>query len=365
MTIGSIVDALHRIAPPALAEPWDNVGLLLGDRAAECDQALVSLEADAAALRRAASLGAQLIIAHHPVIFRPVARVTADDPAGAVLLRAARAGIAVAAAHTNYDAAHGGVSHVLAERLGLRDPEPLARTERSGLAKLVVFTPQEDLDAVLAALDDSGAGHIGRYRECTFRSPGTGTFRPLAGARPAVGQVGRREEVAELRVESIVPLALAAGAVAAVRRAHSYEEPAIDVVPLEGGPAGVGIGLWGRLPRAEQAGRLLARVKKALGVRHVRVVGSLRRRVERAAVCGGAGGKLIRDALRCGCQFYLTGDVTHHDALLAADAGLVVVDAGHAATEAPALAPLAARLRSLCPSVAFAVAPRSDPFRYR
>ncbi len=357
MTIADVIQALDQIAPEALAEPWDNVGLLLGDPSAECSRALVALDADAAVLKRAASVSAQLIVTHHPPIFRPLSRVTADDAVGSLLLEAAHKGIALAAAHTNYDVAPGGVSHVLADLLELRDTEPLARSERGGQAKIVVFTPADDLDAVLRALDESGAGIIGNYRGCSFRAPGVGTFLPLEGADPTLGRVGRREEVQELRVEAICPLALAGRAVSAVRQAHSYEEPAIDVYPLEGGPASVGIGLCGRLARPVQAQRLIARIKKRLEVRHVRVVGDARQRVERVAVCGGAGGKLIGDAVRQGCQLYLTGDVGHHQALEAKARGLVVVDAGHAATEAPAIPVLARRLRALCPGVTFIVSP--------
>lgn len=367
VTIARVVHALHEIAPPTLAEPWDNVGLLLGDPAAPCDHALVALEAGPKLLARAARLGAQLIVTHHPPIFRPLTRLTADAPGAALLLDAAKHGIALATAHTNYDVAPGGVSDVLAGLLDLRHTQPLARAERSGQAKIVVFAPAGDLDAVRAALDASGAGVLGRYDGCTFRTPGTGTFRPLEGASPTLGEVGARQEVDELRLEALVPLALAGQAVAAVRQAHSYEEPAIDVYPLEGGRLGLGLGRCGRLPKPTRAARLVYRIKQLLRTPRVRVVGDLRRRIERVAVCGGSGEKLIDDAIRTGCQLYLTGDVTHHRALAAADAGLVVVDAGHAATEAPAIPPLADRLRRLCPAVTFTPVPPSPtgPFRFR
>ena len=379
VTISDVMAALDRIAPPELAEPWDNVGLLLGDPSAPCTRVLVALEADLALLRRAAAAKAQLIISHHPALFRPLRAVTSGEPVGALLLAAARQPVALAAAHTNYDAAPGGVSDVLAGLLDLRSTEPLAPAERGALAKIVVFTPAGDLDAVLRALGESGAGVIGQYRECTFRAPGTGTFRPLADARPTVGRAGRpsagsgrprawsrgrREEIAEFRLEAVVPLALAQRAAQAVRAAHSYEEPAIDVYPLAGGRAGVGIGRCGRLPRATRADRLVRRIKQRLAVRRVRVAGDLRRRVERVAVCGGSGGRGIEDAVRQGCQLYLTGDVSHHQAIAAAAAGLVVVDAGHAPTEAPAIPVLARRLADLCRGVRFtAVGTSPGPFR--
>jgi dinuclear metal center YbgI/SA1388 family protein len=366
-TVAAVVQALARIAPPELAEAWDNVGLLVGDPDAPCHGVLVALEVDKALLRRAEKADAQLIISHHPVILDPLRRVAADDVVGALLLAAAHRGIALAAAHTNYDVAPGGVSDVLADLLGLKDTAPLARSEGGAQAKIVVFTPAGDLEAVVRALSESGAGVIGRYRECTFRTPGTGTFRAMAGADPAVGRVGRREEVEELRVEAVAPLALAEEVAAAVRAAHSYEEPAIDVYPLEGGPREVGIGRCGRLSEPMRAQALVGRIKTRLRVEAVRVVGDLRRRVERVAVCGGSGGKLVAEAAGRGCQLYLTGDLSHHQALEAAACGLVVVDAGHAPTEAPAIAALAKRLEELCPEVDFkaAKAGATGPFLHR
>jgi len=367
VTIASVVDALHRIAPPELAEPWDNVGLLLGDAAAPCTRALVALDADAALLRRAAASRAQLLISHHPPLFTPIRRLTSADAAGRLLLDAARRGIALAAAHTNYDIASGGVNDVLADLLGLCAPEPLAPYSRIGRAqaKLVVFAPPGDLDPILRALDESGAGVIGQYRQCSFRTPGTGTFLPLEGAQPAIGRVGRREEVAELRIEAIVPQPLARRAAAAVRAAHSYEEPAIDLYPLENPESPLGLGRCGRLPRAVRADRFVRTIKERLHLERVRVVGDLRRRIERVAVCGGSGGDHVEDAVRQGCQLFVTGDVKHHQALAAAASGLVVVDAGHAATEAPAIPVLARRLAELCPGVRFTPIPvRPDgPFR--
>ncbi len=354
--ICDVLAALDAIAPPELAEPWDNVGLLVGDPAAECRRAIVTLETDLGLLRRAASRGADLIVSHHPPIFEPLKRLVADATTGRLVLEAARAGVALAAAHTNYDVAPGGVNDVLAGLLGLQRVEPLARTERSPRAKIVVFTPQEDREAVIAALSAAGAGVIGEYRECMFRSAGTATFRPLADARPTKGRAGRREEVEELRLEAIVPLALADRAAAAARAAHSCEEPAIDIYPLGGQRLEVGIGRCGRLPEPVPALDLIERIKRKLGVRLVRVVGPTRRKVATMGLCAGSGGRYVQEAARRGCDLYLTGDLSHHQALDAAAAGLLVADAGHAATEAPAIPALARRLAEGCPGVEFEVA---------
>ncbi|MFW6108638.1 MAG: Nif3-like dinuclear metal center hexameric protein [bacterium] len=364
-TIGDVTEALDQMAPSGLAEEWDNVGLLLGDPEAPCERAAVSLEPTRSVLDRAADAEAQLLVTHHPLIFRPLSRVTAAEAGGALLLEAARRSVALAAAHTNLDVAPGGVNDVLAELLELRKVEPLAASVASVPAKVVVFTPACDLDAVLEALRESGAGVIGQYQECTFRTPGIGTFRPLAGAEPTIGEVGRREEVEELRVEAVLPRSRVRQVTDAVRAAHSYEEPAIDVYELEPGKPSLGLGRAGDLPRPAPARRVVDRIKRALGVQRVRVVGDLRRRVERVGVVGGSGGDYVAHAIRRGCQLYLTGDVSHHQALEAAEEGLVVVDAGHAATEAPAMPVLARRLGERCPDVAFTVipTPARGPFR--
>ncbi|HPD17344.1 MAG TPA: Nif3-like dinuclear metal center hexameric protein [Planctomycetota bacterium] len=352
-SVATVVEALHTIAPPSLAESWDNVGLIAGDPAAPCRRVLVCLDVDAALVRRAARAGAQLIVSHHPPLFAPLHKITADTPSGSLLLGAARAGVALAAAHTNYDVAPGGVNDVLADLLDLRAVEPLTRAESSAQAKLVVFTPAADLEAVIRALSAAGAGVIGQYRDCTFRTPGTGTFRGLAHSCPTVGQAGRFEEVPEFRLEAVVPLALAERAIAAARAAHSYEEPAIDLYPLAGGRLDLGLGRCGDLARECPARRLVRRIRQRLRVTSVRTAGDLRRTVRRVAVLGGSGGKCVDDAVRRGCQLYLTGEVSHHQALAAEAAGLVLVDAGHAGTEAPAIPVLARRLSELCPGVHF------------
>ncbi|MBM4030655.1 MAG: Nif3-like dinuclear metal center hexameric protein [Planctomycetes bacterium] len=358
--VAAVVEALHAIAPPELAEAWDNVGLLLGDPAAPCRRAIVALDATPALVRRAARSGAQLVISHHPPIMAPLPRVRADEAPGALVLDAARRGVALAAAHTNLDVAQGGVNDVLAELLGLQAVEPLAPCGPSTQAKIVVFTPEGDLAAVIHALSAAGAGVIGQYRECTFRIPGTGTFRALESAHPTIGQVGRREEAAEFRLEAVVPLALAERAAAAARAAHSYEEPAIDIYPLAGGRLDIGLGRFGRLPKPMPASRLVRLIKRKLGLRTLRAIGDLNRRVERVAVLGGAGGKHVDAALRAGCQLYLTGDVTYHQALAAQAAGLVLVNAGHAATEQPVIPVLARRLAARCPAVRFRPVVRSE-----
>jgi len=363
--VGDVIHALDTIAPPALAESWDNVGLLVGDPQAPCSKAVVCLDVNEALVRRMARQSVELIVSHHPAIFRPMASLTGASTAEHTVLEAVQCHVALAAAHTNYDTAPGGVNDVLAELFGLEDVRVLARSDASAQAKIVVFTPEDALDEVLAALTAHGAGAVGQYRECTFRSEGTGTFRGLPGTDPAVGEAGKLEEASELRVEACVPLGLARQAAAAVRHAHPYEEPAIDVYRLENARAEVGIGRCGRLPRPVRAATLIGTIKEQLRVSHVRVAGDTTRSVERIAILGGSGGRYWRDAVREGCELLVTGDVSHHEAMDAAATGLVVVDAGHAGTEAPAIPALAKRLRDLCPNVRFQAVRASGPFSVR
>lgn len=340
------VQLVEQLWPERDAESWDAVGLQVGDPADPVRAVLVCLDVTDAALDEAAGRGADLLLAHHPLLFRPLARLTTATPPGRLALRAARERVAVLAAHSNLDVAVPGTSDPVARILGLHDVRPLRplRPAGGGLdpeqVKLVTFVPVEHTLAVIAAAAAAGAGHIGGYDECSFRVTGTGTFRPGPGTSPAVGERGRRTEVTEDRLEVVVPRAGLAAVVEAVRAAHPYEEVAWDAYPLvPPPPAGRarGLGLVGVLPQR----RKLVDIADALAVElpspHLRVVGDLDRAVTRVAACGGAGDALIGDAVAAGVDLYVTGDLRHHPALDAAASGLALIDAGHAATEAAAL----------------------------
>ena len=335
----TLVDASY---PEREAQGWDATGVQVGAPDDEVRTVMVTLDVTDAVLDEAAGAGADLIIAHHPLLFRPLERLTPDTAAGRLALRAARQGCAIVAAHTNFDAASPGTTDPVTDALGLTDVRPLQTlpAEDLGTVKLVVFVPQEDTDAVLAAISDAGGGRIGEYDQCSFRTTGTGTFRPSAAANPAVGARGERNEVVEDRLEVIVPQGLLGRVVEAMTEAHPYEEVAHDLIPLTAAPPERGIGRIGTLPAAESLRDLADRLAVALDTRHLRVVGDLERRVRRVAACGGAGDGLIGVALAAGADLYVTGDLRHHPALDAATQGLALIDAGHWATEAPALSAL-------------------------
>ena len=346
--LGDWVRLVDRCYPEADAADWDATGLQVGDPADPVDAVLVCLDVTEATLAEAVERGANLVLAHHPLLFRPLQRLTTATAAGRLALRAARAGVGVLAAHTNLDTAVDGTTAPIARLLGLRGTVPLQAAEGGeGDAKLVTFVPPEDTAGVLEALAAAGAGRIGEYSECAFTVRGSGTFRASGAAHPAVGERGRRNTVAEDRLEMVVPRRALPGVVAALRDAHPYEEVAYDLVPLLGaGGVGKGLGLVGDLTEPTPLRALADRLAAGLPAPHLRVAGELDRPVRRVAACGGAGEGLMAAARAAGADVYVTGDLRHHVALDALTAGMAVVDAGHYATEAAALPAFLERLRA-------------------
>ncbi len=347
-TVGDWVELVHRRWPAATAEPWDNVGLLVGDPAAAASTVLVALDVTAPVLAEAAEVGAGLVVAHHPLVLRPLASVQAGDPVGGLVLRAARQGAAVLAVHTNFDvAAAGSPSDVVADLLDLAGRQPLRPTRAVSDAayKYVVFCPVEATANVLDAAARAGAGVIGNYSHCSFRTPGTGTFLPEEGAHPAVGEVATLNQVAEERLEVLVPADRLAAVQAAVVAAHPYEEVAADTYPLHAG-SGPGLGRVGRLPAPLPLATLAERLRAGLPAPGLRMAGDPGRQVQRVAVLGGSGGDEVAAAVAAGADCYVTGDLKHHQVLAALAAGMACIDATHAATEQAALPGLADQLRT-------------------
>ena len=343
--VAQISGVIETIAPSTLAEEWDNCGLQVGDPKAEVNRVLVALTPLPEVFEEAEEKGANFLLFHHPLIFDPLKAVVTSSYPGGLLARAIRNSLAVYAAHTSYDAAPTGVSVALARTLGLSGP-PRVLSPRGALRKLVVFVPEENVDAVAKALAKVGAGVIGDYTECTFRTRGTGTFRSGDETNPYLGEKGRLEEVEEVRMETVVPAHALRWAVEAATAAHPYEEMALDVYPVEGSPEDCGYGRLGTLPDQLTAVELREHVSESLGFPS-RLVADPGRRMETVAALGGSGGSFIPEAAASGAHAYVTGDVDYHDALLAESLGLTVIDAGHAATELPSLEPLALRLAEL------------------
>ncbi len=342
--IQDLLGLLHGAYPTALAEDWDNVGLQVGDPSAVVERVLICLDPSEAALLAAEAAGAQVLLCHHPVLFRPLRTLTPKDETGRLVWRAIRDDIAIISAHTNLDRGRDGLNDWLASRLGVEQSKPLGADE-SDLLKLVVFVPTGYEERVAEALFAAGAGQVGAYDHCAFRGQGTGSFRPGAGSDPFIGSAGQIERVAEIRLETILPRALQQRVVERMRKTHPYEEVAYDLIPLANQRREVGLGRIGRLAVATDLGQFATRVRDALGASHVRLVGEPERAVSKVAVCGGSGASMLAEAIRQGADVLVTGDVKYHEAKQAQSQGIGLIDAGHFHSEQLMVAGLAAKLR--------------------
>jgi dinuclear metal center YbgI/SA1388 family protein len=364
--IADVVRWLGEFAPFRLAESWDNVGLLWGDPQAPVTRVMTCLTITSETSREAIDGRAELILSHHPILFRGAKQVRTDTVEGGILWALARAGVSVASPHTAFDNTNGGINHGLASRFGLVEVGPLRAGGGVGEPefKIVVFAPRSDREAVLNAAFAAGAGRIGLYEECSYSGMGFGTFFGTEGADPTVGRPGRRERVREWRVEVICPAQRRADVLEAIRSAHSYEEPAIDVYPLAPSREAPGAGRLGRLvtPRTlDEFARLVAETLKAPGLL---CVGPPERLVEWVAIACGAGDDFVPDAARAGADVLLTGESRYHRALEAQALGLGLIVAGHHATERPGVEDLADRVQAAFPDLeVWASRTETDPLR--
>jgi len=331
-TVREICAAMEAWAPAGYAYDWDKVGLQTGDPDTEVSHVLTCLSITEDALKAARKAKAKMIVAHHPLIWEPLKRLDPRDPHTRLCLELAQEGIACFASHTNLDVVPGGVNHTLALTLGLWNARPLFPAAHARQVKLVTFVPESHLTAVRDALSKAGAGVIGDYKQCSFSTPGTGTFIPGMAADPFCGEPLKLSEEAEIRLEMLVSLAHVPRVVAALMQSHPYEEPAYDLITLENRDPAIGLGMRGELRKAMTLKDFAALVCKSLDLTHARVGGSMRRKVRRVAVLGGSGGGEVAK-LPPEVEVYVTGDLKYHDVLEARARGLAVIDAGHAGTE--------------------------------
>lgn len=368
MNVQDLVKAVESIAPPQYAEPWDRVGLQVGDRDRIMDgPVILTIDFTERVLAEAIGRSASAVIAYHPPIWDPLKRITVDTPRQRIILRAIEAGLAIYSPHTALDAVPGGVTDWLCE--GLSGGEGriagdcralISHQERASTqeAKIVTFVPEKDADQVRAALASAGAGIIGRYQLCSFSAMGTGTFFGEEGASPHTGEPGRLERISEVRLEMVCSTSALPLALETVRRLHPYEAPAIDVYELLAQPhRGSGPGRRLVLDRPATLADLATRLKSFLGHARVRVaaVGE-DQPLTHVGVCPGSGAALSPAAAREGCKVYVTGEMSHHDVLGAMHAGMSVIVAGHTNTERGYLPRLAEKLRGMVPGVKFEIA---------
>ncbi len=366
--VSDIVGIINLLAPFSLAEEWDNAGLQVGDPAALAGKIMVALDPGSPAVEEAVASRCQLLLTHHPLIFRPVKRLSPSDPLGRLLFLAIKNDLAIISLHTNFDIAWGGVNDLLAERLGLSGCEPLKPTYAEELVKLSVFVPMGYEERLMEALFKV-CGSIGNYRDCSFRTEGIGTFRPLEGAEPFLGEIGRRENVEESRVEFMLSKGDVNAAVKALRANHPYEEPAFDIYPLLNRGKSAGLGRIGLLPAPLPLADFASMIKERLGLDGARFVGDAARMVKKVALCGGSGASLWREAASKGADVLVSGDVKYHEARDADAQGVALVDAGHFSTELPMVKGLSELLGAELANKGFAAEITAfegerDPFRF-
>ncbi|MFH0963707.1 MAG: Nif3-like dinuclear metal center hexameric protein [Planctomycetota bacterium] len=364
--VADVARAIEEFTPLSLAEASDRVGLRLVPRLrdrAPVRRVLLSLDCDLAAVRAAERRKAQLIVSHHPPALPEGPCIEFDSPAGRLLSAALRARVSLYCAHTNLDSAKGGTADRLCDLLRLRDVRPLIPKASPSVAKLVAFVPESDLDRVRSALSAAGAGVIGEYTECSWRTLGTGAFRASRKARPTLGRRGKLEEVSEYRLEVVLPQSLVGDAVRALKAAHSYEEPAFDIYPLVPPSAGAGAGRIGVLDPPCTLPALVRRLKRLFRIRSARVTPGGPRTIRLLALCPGSGGSLLEAAASAGAHAFLTGEIRYHHALDAKDRRISVIECGHYTTEAPILPVLRALLKKRFPSLVITTfSPPGEPF---
>src|SRR5690625_3045661 len=316
-------------APRDYAYDWDPVGLQVGNYNEKTKNILVTLDVTSEVVAEAIENNANLIISHHPILFRAIQQIDTATSEGKLLQKLLKHNITVYSSHTNLDMASGGVNDVLANLLQLNNLQPLADLKYESLYKIIVYVPKSHAENVREALSLGGAGHIGNYSHCTFQTAGEGTFKPLEGTNPYIGESGKIEYVSEYKIESIVPKDQLTEAIDHMIKAHPYEEVAYDIIPLENKGKSIGLGRIGTLQTKQSLETFALFVKDVFQINQVKVTGQLQNIMERVAVIGGSGEKYIHVAKRQGADVLVTGDVTFHQAQAAEAIGLAVIDAGH------------------------------------
>lgn len=328
--IKDITAYLESIAPLGLQESYDNCGLLVGNPSEEVKKILVTLDCTEPVVDEAVRNGCNLIIAHHPIIFGGIKKLNGSNYVERTLIAAIKHNIAIYAIHTNLDNWHKGVSHVIANRLGLQGQQVLMPMANQ-LIKLVTYVPTAHKESLLNALFEAGAGNIGNYKECSFSLEGEGTFMATQEANPFVGEKGSRHLEKESRVEVILPDWKKWEVLQAMRSAHPYEEVAYDLIKLENPQKLAGSGILGVLAEPMLEAAFLDFLKEKMETHCIRYT-PFEGKIEKVAVCGGAGSFLIKQARKMGAQAFVTADVKYHE-FFDAENQLLLADIGHFESE--------------------------------
>jgi dinuclear metal center YbgI/SA1388 family protein len=331
MKINEIVQFLEELAPLSLQEDYDNAGLIIGHPDWESDGCLICVDVNEAVIDEAVKLNCRLVVSHHPVIFKGLAKLTGQTMTERIVAKAIRDDIAVIAMHTNLDNSRVGVNRIFAEKLGLTELTILRKT-RGLLKKLVTFCPTDYAGKVREAIFEAGAGHIGDYDQCSFNVGGSGTFRAGDMAKPFVGEIGEIHFEKETRIETIFPAYRQKSIISALLKSHPYEEVAYDIYPLENDFDQAGAGMIGLLEQKMTEIQFLILLKDVLKVPCIRHSPLLGKKVGKVAVCGGSGSFLLGDAIQQKADFFVSADFKYHQ-FFDADDKIVIADTGHFESE--------------------------------
>ena len=331
LKIKDVTQYLESWAPRSYQESYDNAGLITGNPSIEVTGILVALDCTEAVVEEAIRERCNLIVAHHPIVFKGLKKLTGSNYVERTVIHAIRQDIAIYAIHTNLDSVLTGVNHQIAQKIGLQNIRILA-PRKDTLTKLTTFIPPENVDQVMAAVHAAGAGQVGKYKNCSFRVEGTGTFQPDENANPHIGERGKQEFVKEVRVEMIFPSFLEDSVMAALRKSHPYEEVAYFLTSLLNENQEVGTGMIGELPKAVEPIEFLKRLKVSMDLNVIRYTNLLDRPIKKVALCGGSGSFLLPQAIKSGAEVYISADFKYHE-FFDADGRIIIADIGHYESE--------------------------------
>lgn len=331
MNISHITSFLETIAPPSLQESYDNAGLITGRSDWECSGVICCIDATEDVINEAVLRNCNFVVAHHPIIFSGLKKINGKNYVERAIISAIKNDIAVYAIHTNLDNVITGVNGMIAGKLGLQNISILS-SKKNQLKKIYFFVPPAQAQKVMSALFEAGGGRIGNYSECSFSVNGTGTFKPNENANPFSGEIGKREEAEELKIEVLFPSWLEHKIIAALQASHPYEEVAYEVISIDNSHQHIGAGVTGELPEAISETEFLQKLKECFGLQIIRHTAFTGKPVEKVSACGGAGIFLLKDAINSDSDVYITSDVKYHE-FFDADGRILLADIGHFESE--------------------------------
>lgn len=332
MKVKDVVNTIEKWAKKDFIDSWDKTGFQIGDLEEQVSGILISLDVTDLVISKAIEENANLIITHHPFIFKPLESITFDNYQGKLIQKIIKNNLTIYNLHTNLDIAPNGINDVLADTFTMKNTVSIEDVIYESLYKIITFVPEEYTEKILQAYENAGAGHIGNYSNCTFTSSGTGRFIAMEGSNPFIGSEGVIERVKEVKVEAVVKEENIERTIESIIENHPYEEVSYDIIPLKNFIGKYGYGKIGDIQEIDLSA-LIELVKKKLDLDYIKVYGELETKVNRIAVCGGSGSDFITSAAKKGAQVYITGDIKYHDAQLAHENGIILIDGTHYGTE--------------------------------